>query len=134
MFSELERAYLRSQRLARIATVSPTVQPDVAPVAYEFDGTHLYVGGLSMTRTLKYRNARANPRVAIVVDDAGEGPRAPRGVKVHGTATLEEREGPRGPRPVLKITPAAHWSWGIESPTFREGTPVINKTTWPRGS
>ena len=46
MFSERELAYLRSQRLARIATVSRRSQPDVAPVGYAFDGepvsyTHL---------------------------------------------------------------------------------------------
>ena len=45
-FSDEEVAYLRSQRLARIATVSPDGQPDVVPVGYQFDGTHFYVGGL----------------------------------------------------------------------------------------
>lgn len=132
MFSEAELAYLRAQRLARMATVSPDAQPDVAPVTYEFDGARLYVGGVTLTRTLKYRNARANPRVAIVVDDAGSPPRSPRGVKIHGTATVAERAGPGGRRPVLAITPACHWSWGLEAPTFRDGRPVIRKTAWTR--
>ena len=37
-FTDEESAYLRSQRLARIATVAPDGQPDVVPVGYEFDG------------------------------------------------------------------------------------------------
>jgi pyridoxamine 5'-phosphate oxidase family protein len=37
-FSDEEVAYLRSQRLARLATVAPDGQPDVVPVGFEFDG------------------------------------------------------------------------------------------------
>ena len=37
MFSEQEIAYLRSQQLAGIDTVSAAMQPDAAPVAFEFD-------------------------------------------------------------------------------------------------
>ncbi len=39
-FSEREVAYLREQRLARLATASPSGQADVAAVGFEFDGTH----------------------------------------------------------------------------------------------
>jgi pyridoxamine 5'-phosphate oxidase family protein len=42
IFSEREIAYLKSQRLARIATVSKELQPDIAPVGSEFDGDHFY--------------------------------------------------------------------------------------------
>ena len=48
-FTEEEAAYLQSQPLARIATVGPDGQPDVAPVGFEFDGTYLYVGGRAPT-------------------------------------------------------------------------------------
>jgi pyridoxamine 5'-phosphate oxidase family protein len=44
-FTEDETAYLKSQPLARIATVGPGGQPDVTPVSFEFDGTYFYVGG-----------------------------------------------------------------------------------------
>jgi pyridoxamine 5'-phosphate oxidase family protein len=40
MFSEKESAYLKSQRVARIATASKRLQPDVAPVGFDFDGTY----------------------------------------------------------------------------------------------
>ena len=44
-FTEDEAAYLKSQPLARVATVDPDGQPDVTPVSFEFDGTYFYVGG-----------------------------------------------------------------------------------------
>lgn len=47
-FSEKEIAYLKSQRLARIATVSANGDPDVAPVGFTFDGQHLLIGGIEM--------------------------------------------------------------------------------------
>ena len=36
-FTDQEVAYLRSQRLARLATVAPDGQPDVVPVGFEFE-------------------------------------------------------------------------------------------------
>jgi len=65
MFSDKEIAYLNSQRLARIATASEG-QPDVAPVGLTFDGRHFFIGGLDK-RTLKYKNAKTNERVALVI-------------------------------------------------------------------
>jgi PPOX class F420-dependent enzyme/OxyR family protein len=92
MFSEKDRNYLKRQRLARIATVSKQSQPDVAPVGYEFDGEYFYVGGRSMTTTFKYKNVKANPKVAIVVDDLESvDPWRPRGIRVHGTGELVHR-------------------------------------------
>ena len=54
-FNDEEAAYLRSQRLARIATVSPDGQPDVVPVGFEFDGTYVCVGGMNPDKTRKLR-------------------------------------------------------------------------------
>ena len=59
VFSEAEVAYLRSQHLARVATVSPDGQPDVVPVGFEFDGTYVYVGGLDPAKMRKHRNVQA---------------------------------------------------------------------------
>jgi pyridoxamine 5'-phosphate oxidase family protein len=44
-FTPAEAAYLTSQPLARFSTVSPDGQPDVVPVAFELDGTRLWIGG-----------------------------------------------------------------------------------------
>jgi Pyridoxamine 5'-phosphate oxidase len=43
-FSDEEIAYLQSQPLTRLATVGPDGQPDVVPLAYEFDGRGFWVG------------------------------------------------------------------------------------------
>src|SRR5262245_42533083 len=56
MFSEKEIAYLQSQRLARIATVSSDGKPDVAPVGFAFKSGRFLVGGIDLKRTLKYTN------------------------------------------------------------------------------
>jgi pyridoxamine 5'-phosphate oxidase family protein len=115
-FSEQEVAYLRSQRLARIATVAPDGQPDVAPVGFEFDGTHFYVGGHDPVKTRKYRNVEAgNPKVALVIDDLKSvDPWRPRFLRVYGTAELVEREGQFGTAPYLRITPAISWSYNLD--------------------
>ena len=43
MFTEQEIAYLREQPLARLATINEDGQPDVVPLAFEYDGTHFWV-------------------------------------------------------------------------------------------
>jgi pyridoxamine 5'-phosphate oxidase family protein len=119
MFTEAEKAYLLGQRLARIATVSPGAQPDVAPVSFRFDGERFYVGGFRLARTLKYKNVRANELVALVVDDwESVDPWHPRGVKVHGRAEVIETSAGRG---ALRVTPETKWSWGINRPVFVTG-------------
>jgi pyridoxamine 5'-phosphate oxidase family protein len=44
-FTEEEVAYLRSQPLARLATLSGQGQPDLVPVEFEFHGTSFWIGG-----------------------------------------------------------------------------------------
>jgi pyridoxamine 5'-phosphate oxidase family protein len=68
-FSENESAFLKEQRLGRIATVSSNMQPHVVPVAFEFDGSYLYFGGWNLKNSLKFRNILQNNKVAFVVDD-----------------------------------------------------------------
>ena len=114
-FTEEEAAYLRSQPLARIATVGPDGQPDVAPVGFEFDGTYLYVGGRAPERTRKFLNVKAGQaKVALVVDDlVSTDPWTPRGLRVYGSADLIEREGRFGPGAYMRITPEISWSWNL---------------------
>lgn len=135
MFTEREVAYLKSQPLARLATVAPDGQPDVAPVGFEFDGRHIFIGGHNPNNTRKYRNLRAgNHKVALVVDDLESiQPWKPRGVRVYGTAELVEREGRFGPGVYMRIIPAISWSWGIEEPTFQGGKFGPNKTIHETG-
>ena len=126
-FIDEEVAYLRSQRLARIATVAPDGQPDVVPVGFEFDGTYLYVGGMDAARTRKFLNVRAgNPKVALVVDDlVSTQPWTPRYLRIYGTAELVERRGQFGPAPYMRITPTTSWSWNLEGLPFSHDREVV---------
>lgn len=112
VFTEAEAAYLSSQRMARLATASPTGQPDVAAVTFGIDGDTIVSGGYDITKTVRYGYLQRNPRAVIVVDDlASVDPWSPRGVKIRGTATLEDAAG--GMR--IRIAPEVIWSWGINT-------------------
>nr|BBH87144.1 hypothetical protein KTC_18950 [Thermosporothrix sp. COM3] len=133
MFSEKERAYLQTQPLARLATVSSTGQPDVDAVGFEFDGTRFYIGGHFLKASRKYKNiASGNNRISLIIDDLKSfDPYEPRGIKIHGEATIVEREqGHLGPGPYLAITPRISWSWGIDGPVFEDGKFVPKKIVW----
>lgn len=114
-FTAEEIAYIRSQRLARVATVAADGQPDVVPVGFEFDGTHFYIGGFDPANTRRTRNIQAgNDKVALVIDDlASVSPWSPRYLRVYGTAELVERETHFGRQPVMKITPTVSWSLNL---------------------
>ncbi|WP_020575466.1 PPOX class F420-dependent oxidoreductase [Actinopolymorpha alba] len=130
-FSEEEIAYLRSQPLARIATVSADGQPDVAPVGFEFDGTYVYVGGLDPARTRKFRNVRAgNTKVALVIDDLlSANPWTPRYLRIYGNAELVERDGQFGPAAYMRITPSISWSFNLEGHPFTHDREVNVRRT-----
>jgi pyridoxamine 5'-phosphate oxidase family protein len=115
-FTEEEAAYIRSQPLARVATVSADGQPDVVPVGFEFDGTHFWIGGFDPGKTRRTRNIRAgNEKVALIIDDlASTSPWSPRFVRVYGTVELLDRETKFGTQPVMKITPTISWSANLD--------------------
>ncbi|HEY3723017.1 MAG TPA: PPOX class F420-dependent oxidoreductase [Acidimicrobiia bacterium] len=75
-FTAEERAWLASQRLGRLATVSPEGVVGNAPVTFfvRADDT-IDIGGMHMGDTKKFRNVRDGSRVAFVVDlvDTSEG-------------------------------------------------------------
>jgi len=113
-----EVEYIKSQRLARIATVSKDGQPEVVPVGFEFDGNYFYVGSHSQDtflKTRKYKSVRdGNVLVGLVIDDLESvDPWKPRGVKLYGTAEIVEHNGMFGRGKYLRITPKVSWSWGI---------------------
>ena len=121
MLSEAEVNYLKTQRLARIATASPKGIPEVSPVGFEFDGKYFWVGSHSQEifpRTRRYRNiTKGNTRVSIVIDDmASVDPWRPRGIKVSGKAEVMEHTGIFGKGKYIRISPIVSVSWGIEPP------------------
>jgi pyridoxamine 5'-phosphate oxidase family protein len=117
-FTDEEIAYLRSQPIARLASLGPDDQPDVVPVGFEFDGADFWIGGSgeSVLRTRKVRNiAAGRHKVALVVDDlVSFDPFIARGIRVYGTAAGPvERVGMVGPGFYLRITPSISWSWNM---------------------
>jgi len=101
-------------------------QPDVVPVAFEFDGSHFYVGSHSQDvflRTRKYKNVKEGKTfVALTIDDLKSvDPWRPRAIRVYGTAEIVEHKGIFGPGKYLRITPKVSWSFGIEGLELKEG-------------
>lgn len=129
-FSEKELAYLRSQRLGRLATADANGSPHVVPVGFRLseDGTAIDVGGHGFAQSKKYRDMRANPRVAIAIDDlVSVNPWTPRGIEVRGKAELQEsggteRFGPGWDASWVRIIPERVTSWGIEAAAFSAGS------------
>src|SRR5438309_12131184 len=71
VFTPAEIAYLRSQRLGRLATVGPSGQPHVVPVGFRYnaDQDTVDIGGHGFATRKKFPDASANPRVAFLVVD-----------------------------------------------------------------
>ncbi len=135
MFSKKEVEYLKSQRIVRIATAASvasteerekvSIQPDVVSVGFDFDGEYIYVGGLNLHKSTKYKNILRNNKVAVVIDDLKSiDPWDPRGVKIYGTVTREGgyMKGTRNANHIyIRICPKKKRSWGIDEPVFVEG-------------
>jgi pyridoxamine 5'-phosphate oxidase family protein len=109
-FSSEERAWLASQRLGRLATVSPEGVVGNAPVTFfvRADDT-IDIGGMRMGATKKFHNVKAGSRVAFVVDivDTSKGWH-PIYLEIRGTAeALSDVEPPAEgfSREVVRIHP-----------------------------
>jgi PPOX class probable F420-dependent enzyme len=74
----ITRQFIREHRVARLATSDADGQPATIPICYAFDGEYLYVAIDEKPKSVpdhelkRVRNIRANPRVAVVVDDYSE--------------------------------------------------------------
>ena len=103
-FTDAELEFLRSQRLARLATVSPAGWPHVMPVMYALveEGRALEFDADGA----KLRNLAAEPRAALVVDAMGP----KRGVSVQGRCTIVGHERAR-------LEPERSFSWGLGEPS-----------------
>jgi pyridoxamine 5'-phosphate oxidase family protein len=126
-FAQEEIAFIKSQRLARIATVDDDDQPDVVPVGFEFDGTYFNIGGLQPANTRRHHNVAAgNHKVALVIDDVESAERwSPRFLRIYGTAEVMS-----GEYPYLRITPTISWSSNLsgESVAANHGSIPIKRT------
>jgi len=99
VFSDAELDFLRSQRIARLATVGPSGWPHVVPVMYAINDD----GSLDFdVDGVKLRNVQAEPRAAIVVDAMGP----KRGIAMQGRVDLLTPERAR-------LVPARKFAWGL---------------------
>lgn len=121
-FSAAEIEYLTSgRRFGRIATVDTTGQPHVVPVGwwrYNAGLGTIDVFGHGLAASKKFRNVRANPKVAFVVDDmASVDPWHPRAVMVQGRGEAiegEESSFEGAEDAVIRIVPTSVVCWGLE--------------------
>lgn len=130
-FTDDEITYMRSQPIARVATLGADGQPDVVPLAFEFDGACFWVGGSGATvaDTRKIRNVRAgNRKVALVIDDlVSFDPFIARSIRIYGDAEQPvQRDGMVGPGLYMRIIPTISWSWNMA------GVPVGDTWYEPR--
>lgn len=120
VLTEIEHNYLKSQPLARLATVDANGAPQNNPVGAFLDEEtgDVIIGGHAMGATRKFRNVRTNTQVALVIDDlVSRDPWTVRGLEIRGTAVTLQDVDPPVPfmsREVIRITPTWIASWGID--------------------
>ena len=127
-------AFVRWERVSRIATAGKDGIPHVVPVCHVLAGGKIYLGSGDDGR--KVLNLRDNPNVAIEVDTYSDAWSGLRGVLIQGRATLIERgpafkraqkllyaKYPQYPKQaalspsdsvIIEIIPAHVFTWGFE--------------------
>lgn len=120
MFTPAEASYLKSQLLARLATVAPDGTVQNSPVGFFLNNelNTFDIWGQRMGRTKKFANVAGYPRVALVIDDlVSVNPWIARGIEIRGLAEpLSDLEPPLPyySREVIRIHPYKIISWGLE--------------------
>lgn len=120
IFTERELAYLRSQRLGRLATVRPDGSVQNSPVGFSVNEAlqTIDIGGHNMAASHKFRNVRAGSKVAFVVDDlASLDPWTVRCLEIRGDAEALTEPGDSASRvsgPIIRIHPRRIISFGVD--------------------
>ena len=120
-----EITYLKSQRMARIATVGSNGQPHVVPVAFRYnpETVTIDIGGHDgFAKRKKWRDVKSNPKVAVVIDDiVSVNPWKVRGIEIRGEAEMLMTGGqsivPGFDPEMFRIRPKRVISWGINPET-----------------
>ncbi|SNQ45511.1 conserved hypothetical protein [Frankia canadensis] len=119
VFTPAELAYLRAQRLGRLATLAPDGTLQNSPVGHAVDDATgvISIYGYNLGATRKFHNIAANGQVAYVVDDiAALDPWTVRGVEIRGTAEALRDQPPPSPvmsPEVIRIHPRRIISWNL---------------------
>lgn len=127
VFTEAELEYLRSQRLGRLATLSPAGLLQNSPVGFQVDEAAgvIDIYGLDMGNSRKFHNVAANGKVAFVVDDIRSvSPWVVRCLEIRGVGEALTAEAPPTERmsaQLIRIHPRRIISWGL-GPDGHEGS------------
>lgn len=133
-FTAAEIEFLRSQPLARLATVGADGRPQVKPVGFllDTDTDELVIGGYAgsgMATSKKFRDVMATGFVALVIDDIAQvDPWTPRGVEVRGQAEARTAGGAEVGKRLgatfdfdpawILVRPTRIVSWGIDGSSY----------------
>lgn len=126
-------AFIRSQRVARVATVGRDGTPHNVPVCTVAANGRIYFASEGNAR--KVRNLRRNPRVALVFDQYSENWKRLAGAMIVGTSTIVDQGAPfrrarqalyrkyrsypqvspinEGETVIVCVTPTGSFSWGL---------------------
>ena len=97
MFKPEVAEFVKTHRVARLATADAGSAPYAVPICYAFDGERIYtaidlkpkrVGGRALKRV---RNILENPQVAVVIDDYSEDWSKLAYVMIRGNAEIIEK-------------------------------------------
>jgi len=116
VFTDAEIEYLQSQRLGRLATLTPEGNLQNSPVGFQLDEESgvINIFGRTLGNTRKFHNVAANGKVALVVDDiVSFSPWVVRCLEIRGTAEARTDDGPDRSGDVIRIHPRRIISWGL---------------------
>ena len=128
-FSKDEEELLRTQDLARIATLSADGYPHMAAMWFAFDGKYVYIATDSTSK--KISNIKRDNKVAVLVDNQDW--HKPEGIMIQGTSKVlkkgdtgfekgrtliierfpNEKAYDSGKQRIIRVTPkkTAHWKF-----------------------
>ncbi|SDJ73561.1 pyridoxamine 5'-phosphate oxidase family protein [Nocardioides sp. YR527] len=122
-FTHAEFEYLTAHPLGRLATIGPNGAPQAHPVAFWLhpDGRFVVMGGPELSKSQKFRNIKADPRVSLVVDDQSATPnpigQTGRGIEIRGRALIVTTDPPLIPGfspETFQLHPRRIITWNIE--------------------
>lgn len=94
-FPEGIEAFIRSSRVARMATVDAAGFPHIVPICYAYDGSRFYSAVDEKPKRVepgmlrRLVNIRANPRICLIIDEYDEDWSRLRFAIIRGTAGIE---------------------------------------------
>lgn len=128
-FTEEELAYLKTQRIGRLATVNERGEPQIAPVGFRYNEglDTIDIGGHNLAESQKFRNIARNGLAAFVVDDVVP-PWQPRCLEIRGQAEALSEGGEsvlvQFSSALIRLTPKRIISWDTSTKRSRSARNV----------